>query len=310
MAKAKLIVVTGPTASGKSSFALALAQELGGELVSADSMQVYRLLDIGTAKPTLAEQAAVPHHLIDVVDPDEPFHVGRFRAEAAAAVAGIVARGRVPIVVGGTALYLKALLRGLAEGPPADPRLRAELVARWEGGERSALRDELAACDPDLAARLHPNDRARLLRGLEVWRAGGEPLSALQKRHGFSGSDYDSLVLGTQLDRDALYRRIDERATAMVEAGWLDEVRAVLDRGFSPALPSLRALGYRQLCDHLVHGRNLGEAVEEIQRETRRFAKRQLTWFRKMPVFWVASGEVSAGLARAKNFLQTGVSPI
>ncbi|MBI5015646.1 MAG: tRNA (adenosine(37)-N6)-dimethylallyltransferase MiaA [Deltaproteobacteria bacterium] len=310
MRRPRLVVVTGPTASGKTACGIALAQALGGEIVSADSMQVYRHLDIGTAKPSLEERGLVPHHLIDVADPDETYHVGRYRDEAATAIAGILGRGRVPIVVGGTALYLKALLRGLAEAPGRDETTRRELEARWGAGEAASLFEELRRVDPTLAARLHPNDRVRIVRGLEVWRAVGRPLSVLHAEHRFEERPYDALHLGMELDRADLYRRIDARVAAMVSAGWVDEVRRVLALGYAPGLAPLQALGYRQLCAYALRGGDLKALIVTIQQETRRFAKRQMTWFRRMDLAWTDPRAPQDAVERAKNFLQRGFATI
>ncbi len=282
-----ILVITGPTASGKTRFAIEVAEAVDGEIVSADSMQVYRHLDIGTAKPTARERGRVPHHLVDVADPDEAFHAARFVSEADRAIADIAGRGRVPVVCGGTALYLKALLHGLAPAPGRDPEVRAELEARWDRGEREALRRELARVDPGAARRLHPNDRTRIVRALEVWRVTGRPISELHRAHRFGPVRYRALMVGLLTDRPDLYRRIDERVVSMVEAGWVEEVRQVLSMGYGPHLPPLRAIGYRQICAHVLERRPLDQAVAEIQQETRRFAKRQMTWFRRMPIRWV-----------------------
>jgi tRNA dimethylallyltransferase len=302
--KLKLVVVTGPTASGKTEASLALAERLSAEIVSADSMQVYRGLDIGTAKPTPEERRRVPHHLIDVADIDEPYHVGRFRAEAARAIADIHGRGRACLVVGGTALYLKILLSGLAEGPGRDEAVRADLTDRWERGENLTLWQELQEADPRAAARLHPNDKTRVIRALEVWRATGVSLSELQERHGFSGGDYDALILGMRVERDELNRRIDARVRRMLEAGWAEEVAQALSRGYDPNLPPLCAIGYRELCRYLREGGDLDAVAAEIAQATRKFAKRQMTWFRKMKIEWFDPLDVDAMTERARIFLQ------
>ena len=300
-----LVIVTGPTAAGKSALALRLAEELGGEIVSADSMQVYRHLDIGTAKPSPVERARVPHHLVDYVDPAETYHVARFLADAEAAICAVAERGAVPVVCGGTALYLRALLYGLAPGPGRDVELRRTLAARWNAGEESALWEELGRADPELTERLHPNDRTRVIRGLEVWSASGRPLSAWQREHGFSRRRYPALLLGVHVARDELYRRIDARVLRMLDAGWVEEVRGVLAAGYSPESPPLQAIGYRQLCAWLQQGGALAETVAEIQRRTRHFAKRQLTWFRRLEPLWIDPGSPEEGLEHARNFLQT-----
>ncbi len=290
-------MITGPTASGKTRLAIEVAEAVGGEIVSADSMQVYRHLDIGTAKPTARERGRVPHHLIDVADPDEAFHAARFLSEADRVIADIAGRGRVAVVCGGTALYLKALLHGLAPAPGRDPEVRAELEARWDRGEREALCRELARVDPEAARRLHPNDRTRIVRALEVWRVTGRPMSVFHRGHAFAPVRYRALMVGLRIDREALYRKIDARVVSMVEAGWVEEVRRVLSMGYGANLPPLQAIGYRQICSHLLERRPLDQAVAEIQQKTRRFAKRQMTWFRRMPIRWVrpeAAAEVLA----------------
>jgi tRNA dimethylallyltransferase len=310
MEKPRIVVVTGPTAAGKSALALALAEFLGGEIVSADSVQVYRGLDIGTAKPTREERARVPHHLIDVAEPTEAYSAGRFREEAGAAIREIVARGRVPLVCGGTGLYLRALLHGLAPGPGRDDGVRGELEAAWDRGGRAALLRELWHGDPEAAARLHPNDRTRIIRALEVWRLTGRPLSALQRRHGFAESPYAALWLGVAVARDELYRRIDRRTLQMLEAGWVDEVRGLLRQGYPPECPAFQSIGYRQLVAFLRNGGDAAAVALEIQRETRHLAKRQLTWFRRVDLEWVAAEDLAAVASRARNHLQTRVAPI
>jgi len=310
VSRPRILVLTGPTASGKTSLALSLAEILDAEVVSADSMQVYRLLDVGTAKPTPEERARVRHHLIDVADPDEAYGAGRFRDEAAAAIGDVLSRGGVPLVCGGTALYLKVLLEGLAPGPGRHEGVRRELEARWEAGDRAPLLEELQRADPELARRLHPNDRTRILRGLEVWRVSGSRLSALQREHAFAERPYEALRIGVAVDRGELYRRIDRRVEAMLEAGWVEEVRGVLDRGFLPECPGLQGIGYRELCAFLTGGGDLAEVAASIRRATRQLAKRQLTWFRRMELSWVAPGDVGAALALAKNFLQRPLRPL
>ncbi len=324
----RIIVVTGPTASGKTEFSIALANAIGAEIVGADSMQVYRGLDIGTAKPTPEERTRAPHHLIDYVAVDEPYHAGRYLEDATRAIDEIISRGKNVVVSGGTAMYIKVLLEGLVEGPGRDDNIRVELEARWLGGEAAQLWDELKRCDPDTAARLHPNDRSRIVRALEVWRATGTSITALHEMHEKTTPRYDALIIGMQIDRAELYRRIDLRVGAMVLAGWLDEVRAVLAKGYSSGLPPLCAIGYRQLCEYLAEkgvlvekngqapkggsgesgeggeGGELDEVVDRIRRETRRFAKRQMTWFRKLVDVWLEPTRVDEAVELVKKFLQ------
>lgn len=307
---ADLIIVTGPTASGKTELSLSLAEELDAEIVSADSMQVYRRFDIGTAKPTASEQSRIPHHLIDVADPEDFYNVARFKVEAEQAIKEISERNRSVLVVGGTAMYLKILIRGLAPGPGRDEELRQEIEALWDAGEAEALRLELKAGDPLLANRLHPNDRLRIVRGLEVLRAGGKSLSDLHAEHGFRKNDHNVLCFCMDLDRSVLYDRINNRVEQMFEAGWLKEVEGILSSGCSPSIAPLRAIGYKEIVEYLRGEKNKGLMVSEIQQNTRRFAKRQLTWFRAMDVKWIKHGEGVKAMAYAKNFLQKQEAPV
>jgi tRNA dimethylallyltransferase len=281
-AKPRVAALVGPTAVGKTAVALSLAESLGAEIVNADSLQVYRELNIGTAKPTLAERAQIIHHLIDVADPPEPYDAARYCREGRAVLAGLHRRGVPPLVVGGTGLYLKALLAGLfVEGSPQGPvrdRLRRELGAQG----LPALYARLLHLDPDTAARLHPHDTYRILRALEVMEATGRPLSALIAAHRFADAPYAVLKLGLALPREELYRRIELRVEVMLAAGWLDEVEDLLRR-YPPDLKPLQALGYRHLINYLTGRWSWEEALTWLARDTRRYAKRQLTWFGSDP---------------------------
>lgn len=274
-------VIAGPTASGKTGLAVALARRLGAELVGADSVQVFRGFDIGTAKPSAEELGGVPHHLIDVADPDEPYDAARYIREADASIAEIRDRGHVPLVVGGTGLYLRALLHGLHEAPPGDTRVRAEI--REEATQKGwpALHARLEAVDPVTAARLHPNDGVRIGRALEVYRVSNVPMSKWQNEHGFENWRYDTVFLGIARPREELCRIIDARVDAMMASGFLGEVEGLLQAGCSPACKPMQALGYKRLVEHLSGQLPLEAAVEKIKTDTRRFAKRQMTWFRK-----------------------------
>ena len=281
------ILLCGPTASGKSGLALALARRAPVEIVSVDSAQVYRGLDIGAAKPSAELRAAVPHHLVDLRDPQQTYSAGAFVADALRAIAGIRARGRMPLLVGGTMLYFNALLRGLAPLPQADAALRARLDARGAAEGRPALHAELAAVDPEAAARIHPNDAQRIQRALEVWHASGRPISAWQRDtapgHGLVFERW-ALV---PADRTVLHRRIAERFDAMMAAGFLEEVRGLRARpGLDPSAPALRAVGYRQLWQYLdgpESAEGLARAVAAAVAATRQLAKRQLTWINADP---------------------------
>jgi tRNA dimethylallyltransferase len=285
-----LIVICGPTAAGKTALALTLAEHYPVEVVSADSRQLYRLMDIGTAKPSAAEQAAVPHHLLDVAWPDEPFDAARFARLASTAITEIYARGRVPLLVGGTGLYIRALTEGLADIPPADLQLRTELQTEGERGGAAALYRRLVTVDPTAAATLHPNDLVRIVRALEVFTLTGQPISSWQRDHGFRTSRYRLLKLGLNLERTALYARIDQRASAMFASGLLEETRTLLAYGYSAQLKSLQTIGYREAVRLLNGACSLSEALIDLQQATRRYAKRQLTWFRADPqMIWVDS---------------------
>jgi tRNA dimethylallyltransferase len=275
-----LPVLAGPTAAGKTALALELAERCGAEIVSADSMQVYRRLDVGTAKPTPAERARVPHHVIDVVEPDEPFDAIRYRDLADEAIGRIVASGRRVLVVGGTGLYLRVLLHGLADLPPPDPQARRRLEAEADAAGDAALHARLAAVDPAAAARIHPADRFRIVRALEVFEASGRPISALQAEHRFAEPRYPHRVVALDVPRDELRRRILGRARGMIAAGLLDEVRALLDAGLSPNLRPLRAFGYREPVRVVLGQRPEAGLAEAIAADTARYARRQATWLR------------------------------
>jgi tRNA dimethylallyltransferase len=279
----RVVAVVGPTAAGKTELALGLAEALGGEIVGADSRQVFRRLDIGTAKPTAAERARVPHHLIDVADPDERFDAARYRELALAAVRDIHRRGRVAVVCGGTGLYLRALLHGLFEGPPASPSLRAALRAEEERGGPGTLHRRLAAHDPATAARLHPRDVFRIVRALEVLELTGRPISAWQDDHHFADTTLAPLVIGCGRPRDELAARIEARCRAMIANGLLDEIGALAARGYGPEHAPLRSVGYREIGAHLRGELDFATAFDAFTRATRRLAKRQLTWFRADP---------------------------
>jgi tRNA dimethylallyltransferase len=288
-----ILAIVGATATGKSALAMELAAELGGEIVSADSLQVYRGLDLGTAKPSAADRARVPHHLVDILAPDEVYSAGEFARRARAAIVEIEMRGRTPIVVGGSGLYLRALLRGLSPLPPGDPAVRAALRSRLEDEGLPALCEELLRIDPKTAARLTAGDTQRVLRALEVERVTGRPLSAWLDEQPFGTQAIAAVQIGLTLPRSILYDRIAGRVVWMMEAGWLGEVAGLLQLGLSPRLPAFQAIGYRQLVRHLEGDGSLEQAIAEIVRETRRFAKRQETWFRKEPdVTWFSAQEL------------------
>ena len=261
---------------GKTGVAISLARAVSAEIINADSMQFYRHMDIGTSKPTLKERSEIPHHLFSVVNPDENFNAARFMHEARSIIAGIASRGRVPLVVGGTGLYVRSLTKGLSSAPAGDEQLRSELLSL--GKEK--LFNELQAVDPESAQRISPNDMVRLVRALEVFRLTGEPLSYLNQRHGFQDQPYDCLKFSLTRPRAELYHLIEARTQHMLEDGLVDEVRSLFSLGYGPKLRPLQSIGYKQIALYLEGKLPLAEAVSLIQRETRRFAKRQLTWLR------------------------------
>jgi tRNA dimethylallyltransferase len=277
------ILLMGPTASGKSAIALELAQLLPVEIVSVDSAQVYRGMDIGTAKPDAAARARVAHHLVDLIDPDQSYSAARFRVDALAAIAGIRSRGRIPLLVGGTMLYFKALREGLSRLPQADARLRKELDERAAAAGWPALHAELARVDPATAARLSTTDRQRIQRALEVFHISGTPLSALQGARRSDGApDFVAIAL-VPSDRAELHRRIADRFDAMLATGLVEEVRTLRQRfSLTASMPSMRCVGYRQIWDVLEGAQAPGDLRERGIAATRQLAKRQLTWLRSM----------------------------
>ena len=287
----RILVIAGPTASGKTARAVDLALRLGGELIGADSVQVYRRLDQGSAKPSREELRGVAHHLLDVVDLDAHFDAALFAAHADRAIAAVRARGNVPIVVGGAGLYLRALIRGLAQNVPTDATLRATLNARAAQGPDalSAMHRELALVDAEYAAKIHVNDPVRIVRALEVFALTGEALSSHHKRHAAEAPRYEAMFVGLEVPRPLLGERIAARTRSMLARGWADEVRAILADGYAHDLKALRSVGYAEVVA-LVRGELAGAALEDtIVRSTREFAKRQRTWFRgESGVTWMA----------------------
>jgi tRNA dimethylallyltransferase len=308
-----LLVLVGPTGVGKTAVAARLAGHVAMEVVSADSRQVYRGMDIGTGKPTEAERAAVPHHLLDVVAPDQRYHAARFRADALAAIASIHARGRLPVVVGGTGLYVRALLKGLTPAPPADPALRDELEGFAGAHGAPALHARLAAVAPETARRLHPNDRVRIVRALEIHaRPGGPAPEGGAGDWAAPPGAWRLLMIGLGRNRAALNAAIAERARAMVARGMMDEVRRLREAGYEPSRPPMDGIGYRQLALAMQGRMTVEEAVRLMIRDTTRYAKRQMTWFARDPeVRWLdvdaAGGIEGAAESVQKHLTQEGL---
>ncbi|MCP5060652.1 MAG: tRNA (adenosine(37)-N6)-dimethylallyltransferase MiaA [bacterium] len=280
--KPDVVVVAGPTAAGKTALAIELAERFGGEIINADSQQVYRFMDVGTAKPSAEERARVPHHVIDVVTPDIQYHAARFEADARAAASRIRARGKRIFLVGGTGLYVRAFLEGLSAAVPRNPDLRRELEAfdeeRRAAGDVSALHGRLAKVDAASAKRLHPNDRIRLIRAIEVFESTGRPAS---EQRGLEGEPRErALHLAIDPGREELIARIDRRCEAMLEGGLLQEARDLRERGYGGELPSMRAIGYRHM-QPVIEGREiLANVLDSMKHDTRQFARRQRTWLR------------------------------
>jgi tRNA dimethylallyltransferase len=304
-----LVVIVGATATGKTALGTALAERLSGEVVSADAFAVYRGLDIGTAKPDLQSRARVPHHLVDIVDPGQRYSAGMFVRDADEAIDGIRARGRLPVVVGGTHFYVRALLHGLFPEPRRDPRLRAILQAEWEA-DPAAVRARLAALDPEAAGRIAAADSQRTLRALEVCLVAGRPMTDLWREHRGGEPRHSFLMLGLRLPRVELHARIGLRVERMFASGLLREVENLLAGGLSPRAHALKAIGYRECCQVLAGSLTVPEAVERAKAATRQLAKRQMTWLRgEADVEWLAAADpelLAAATARVEARFGTG----
>jgi tRNA dimethylallyltransferase len=302
--KTKLVVICGPTGSGKTGFAIRLARQFRGEIVGADSMQIYRHMDIGTAKPTPAEQAAAPHHMIDVVDPDQDFDAAAYATMATDTIRRIIARGGTAFVVGGTGFYIKALIYGLFEDGPSDPAVRRRLKQQADSEAPGALHRRLEAVDRAAAARIHPNDTYRIIRALEVFAVTGEPLTVFQQRHGFRERRFDTLEIGISWPRPILYDRINRRVEAMMAQGFLEEVRQLLSSGYGSDLKSMQSLGYRHLAAVVRGDAALADAVTTLKRDHRRYAKRQLSWFgNRDAVHWLRPDQTAPAADLIRVFL-------
>ena len=309
MSGIKTAVITGPTGTGKTRLAIELARSLGGEIVSADSMQVYRGMDIGTAKPDAYEQRSAVHHMIDVAQPDESYSAALYAQQAAGCVEDIASRGRLPIIAGGTGLYIEALLYGRSYAAAPAPELRAELERRYDETGGEAMLAELSRFDPRRAAKLHPNDKKRIVRAFEVYRLTGRPISEYDERTASQPPRFDcAKIVLTYARREKLYQRTDERVERMFELGLESEVRGLLERGICPEKhTSMQAIGYKETVMALRGEISMDEAKERIKRETRRYAKRQLTWLRREKniclIEWDEAPDIDAGRRISTEFL-------
>ena len=308
MSKPKCLCVVGATASGKSALGMELAETLSGEIVCMDSMQIYRRMNIGTAKPTVDERARIPHHLVDILEPWERYTVAQYAQDAKRAITEIAGRGKVPVLVGGTGFYLQALTQGLhLGGVESDHAVRDRLKASAQDEEgRKRLHDRLKAVDPDTAARLHPNDLARVSRALEVYELTGVPISA-QEQPPFE-NPFEFCIFGTTMERSVLYRRIDARVDRMMADGLLGEVESLLREGLPPESQAMQGIGYKELVPVLTENRPLADAVVSVKLNSRHYAKRQLTWFRRdAHIAWLDMAQETAraeALRIARNFLE------
>jgi tRNA dimethylallyltransferase len=302
-AKPKIIIIMGPTAVGKTELSLDLASEFGAEIISADSMQVYRHLDIGTSKPTREERQRVTHHLIDLVDPDGEFNAALFSRLASGIIGDLQGKKNI-FVVGGTGLYVRTLIGGIIGGPGPDDHRKKSIREKLEREDRETLYRSLGQRDPLAADRIHPHDRLRIIRALETVEMTGEPISERQSRHGFRECRYDCLKVGLFRDREELYSRINDRATEMIQAGLVEETEQIIRRGYSDIIKPLQSLGYRTIIQHISNKMSLAEALRTMQRDTRHYARRQMTWFRKeSDILWFHPSDAGSLKRRIDAFL-------
>jgi tRNA dimethylallyltransferase len=303
--KPKVIVICGPTALGKTSTAIHLARHFNGEIIGADSMQIYRYMDIGTAKPTLDEQACVKHHMIDFIDPDEQFNTRTYATLAREKVAALHKQKIIPFVVGGTGLYIKALFHGLFKTEAQDSDIRSRLKAEVQTHGSTFLHKRLCRQDPDSAKKIHPNDTYRIMRALEVYALTGKTLAQLHQDHGFNDSPFAVLKIGLHIDRETLYDRINKRVDIMIDNGFVNEVKQLMEMGYSLELKSMQSIGYRHMVSFIEGRCPWDETVRTLKRDTRRYAKRQMTWFNADPeVIWNDPEALEDIEALILNFLQ------
>ena len=303
--KPKIIVICGATGIGKTSVGIELAERLGGEIVGADSMQIYRYMDIGTAKPTPAELARIAHYMIDIVDPDEDYDAVQFSKQARDRIADIVNHGLIPFIVGGTGLYIKALLHGLFQSTPVDPQIRNRLKQEAEENGSGFLFERLNKIDPAAASRIQPNDSYRIIRALETIESSGKTISEHHQNHGFENELFNAFKIGLRRDREKLYERIDQRVDLMIQAGLVEEVKKLLAMGYSAELKSMQSIGYRHVVGFLKGSLPWDECLRTLKRDTRRFAKRQFTWFGADPqINWHQPEQLDQIFDAVERFLE------
>ena len=283
-----ILTLIGPTCVGKTTVGMALAQRLGAEILSADSRQIYRYMDIGTAKPTMEEQQAVRHHLIDIINPEDRFSAGEYARQAGTLITGLQQQGTTPLIVGGAGLYVQALMGGLFHAPDIPSEVRQHLKEQFQEQTTDRLYHTLKAVDPEASVRIHPNDRQRIERALEVYEATGIPLTEWHRKNKPTKPDWSLRLIGLKRDRVELYKRIDQRVDQMIDLGLVEEVRRLLDLGYNEETHALKTFGYAEILDYIKGLLPLQEAVNKIRRQTRRYAKRQLTWFRnREEILWI-----------------------
>lgn len=290
---------------GKTSAAIILAGIFNGEIISADSRQIYRYMNIGTAKPTPGQLDEIPHHLIDFINPDQNFDAGQFADMAHEIILKLIRKNRLPFVVGGTGLYIRALLNGLIEDDFSNPSFREKLRQEADVHGNETLYQRLKSVDPVTADRVHPNDIYRIIRALEIFEFSGTPISELHRGHHFKDTRYDVLKIGLHLEREVLYKRIDQRVDMMISEGLIDEVRKILKRGYATDLKSMKAIGYSHLIEHFKGNCTLEESISKLKRDTRRYSKRQMTWFRADPeITWLKPYETGTMIHLVNSFLK------
>ena len=304
MEKLPLVIINSPTATGKTELAVNLALEFGGEIISADSLQVYRYLDIGTAKPLMEERKGIKHHLIDVVNPDEEFNAALFAEKARAIISELAGKGKAVFVVGGTGLYIRALLRGIIDTPDVDENIRNRYRKLRDSHGKKYLYDLLLQRDAAAAAQINPNDSVRVIRALEVLEQTGESILVKQKRHSFADSPYKTYKIGIQVDKKELKQRIELRTEKMIAAGLLDEVKGVLAMGYSENLKPLQSLGYKQVIGYLRDKYDSQSCMDLIKRDTWQYARRQMTWFSAdKEINWFSNDSVDEIIKKVVSFL-------
>jgi tRNA dimethylallyltransferase len=302
----RIAVICGPTGVGKTTAAIEIASALDAEIINADSMQVYRYMDIGTAKPSALEQARIPHHMIDIVDPDEPFDAQRYADEAQNLVFQLAEQGIPVLVAGGTGFYIRALIHGLFESGSGNSEIRLNLKKEADTKGIAGLYHRLCECDPKAAAKIHPHDAFRIVRALEIYETTGQPISACHQEHRQAPPLFDVLKIGLSRQREVLYERINRRVDLMVEEGLVDEVKSLLKRGYSSELKPLQSIGYRHIVDFFEGRLSWDDTLQTLKQDTRRYAKRQLTWFNSdSQVKWTDADHLDEIIDNVKAFLSS-----